>query len=95
MVGDSLMGSWGTLLLDIDSGKLEQLTEGRVHVSLVLPSPDGRKLAVVMLDNPEQRPIWASLYVIDMKTRDRIRLFRDSVSVMYVGWKDNDNLYTS
>ncbi|ACR80503.1 MULTISPECIES: S9 family peptidase [Kosmotoga] len=87
-------GRYGhAFLLDINSGKLERLTEGETHVRGVSPSPDGRKLAVVMLDNPEQRPIWASLYVIDLKTRDRIRLFNDKVSVMYAEWKDNDNLY--
>jgi len=87
-------GRYGhAFLLDVNSGKLERLTEGETHVRGVSPSPDGRKLAVVMLDNPEQRPIWASLYVIDLKTRDRIRLFNDKVSVMYAEWKDNDNLY--
>lgn len=59
------------LLVEEESGKLRRIVHGRSKIHHILPSPDGKKVAVVVVHKYEDsflKPPAAALYIFDTKT---------------------------
>ena len=80
-------------LISAKSGKLKDITGGYSDVQLMKFSPDGKKALLIITDDPESKPRWRSLYILDLSTSDRRKISSDDTSVFYADWKDNKSLY--
>ncbi|TYB85030.1 MAG: S9 family peptidase [Kosmotoga sp.] len=80
-------------VVDIEKGKAEQLTDYE-HIYSLKASPDGNKVAFMLLEDPEKHPEIFSLYVFDRKTNKMEKLDLNGCSVMAgTEWKDSERIY--
>ncbi|MFW6119839.1 MAG: S9 family peptidase [Petrotogales bacterium] len=79
-------------VVDIEKGKAEQLTDYE-HIYSLKTSPEGDKVAFMLLENPEQYPEIFSLFVFDRKKNKMEKMTSNDYSVMDMEWKNNESLY--
>lgn len=79
-------------LLDIESGKSKRLTDYE-HIYSLKASPEGDKVAFMLLEKPEQYPEIFNLFVFDRKKNKMEKMTSDYYSVMDMEWKGNETIY--
>ncbi|MFO7882109.1 MAG: S9 family peptidase [Kosmotogaceae bacterium] len=80
-------------IVDIEKGKSERLTDYE-HIYSLKASPDGNKVAFMLLEEPEKHPEIFSLFILDRKTNKMEKLDLNGCSVMAsIEWKDSESIY--
>lgn len=73
----------------IDSGDVVQLTEGNINVAFATPSNSGDKIAYVASTN-DLYPIITDIFVLDLKTNERIKLTESNMVIGPLCWSPDD-----
>jgi dipeptidyl aminopeptidase/acylaminoacyl peptidase len=75
--------------VDVESGKLKQLTSGSIDVNDFAVSHGGRLLALLVASN-DLRPFISDLYLIDNKGRKKTKLTKSNMEISSVTWSPDD-----
>ena len=77
--------------VDLDSGKVSQLTSGSIDVSDFAVSHDGRSIAFVA-STDDLRPYISDLYLSNASGKGRRKLTRSNMELTTVAWSPDDRL---
>ncbi|MDG7007347.1 MAG: S9 family peptidase [Nitrososphaerota archaeon] len=77
--------------VDLDSGKVSQITSGSIDVSDFALSHDGRSIAFVA-SSDDLRPYISDLYLSDARGKERRKLTRSNMELTTVAWSPDDAL---
>jgi dipeptidyl aminopeptidase/acylaminoacyl peptidase len=79
------------LKVEVDSGKVSQLTSGSIDVSDFAISHDGKSIAYVASSN-DLKPYISDVYLSDPRGRRRRKLTRSNMELTAIAWSPDDKL---
>ncbi|HQC13618.1 S9 family peptidase [Mesotoga prima] len=79
--------------MKLENGKMEPITAVGGDIESIVLSPERKSVAVITTEDREKRPIWSSLYLLDLQSETAKRIGDDSLSFYHCEWSDDSELF--
>ncbi|MGC9322511.1 MAG: TolB family protein, partial [Kosmotogaceae bacterium] len=79
--------------MKLESGKMEPITAVGGDIESIVISPERKSVAVITTEDREKRPIWSSLYIVDLDSGKSTRIGDDSLSFYNCQWSTDSEVF--
>ncbi|WP_258367057.1 S9 family peptidase [Mesotoga sp. TolDC] len=79
--------------MKLENGKMEPITAVGGDIESIAVSPESKRVAVITTEDSEKRPIWSSLYIVDLDSGKSTRIGDDSLSFYNCQWSTDSEVF--